>query len=87
MSNHLVMRQLYESETESQFTRLERIVQRTTVETLNEFLLKKVSMKMPSFPIRSWSASSKSSLATKSSSCTNTKKYVNTLQNLFVRTG
>lgn len=37
---------------------------------LSECLLKKVSMKMPSFPILSWSASSKSSLATKSSSWT-----------------
>lgn len=32
-------------------------------------LLKKVSMNMPSFPTRSWSTSSKSSLETKSSSC------------------
>lgn len=33
------------------------------------YLLKKVSMKMPSFPILSWSVSSKSSRVTKSSSC------------------
>lgn len=32
-------------------------------------LLKKVSMKMPSFPILSWSVSSKSSRVTNSSSC------------------
>lgn len=45
-----------------------------SADLLKGFLLKKVSMKMPSFPIRSWSASSKSSLATKSSSCTSKKK-------------
>jgi len=33
------------------------------------YLLKNVSMKMPSFPILSWSVSSKSSRVTKSSSC------------------
>lgn len=57
-----------------------RTSQVATVEMLNEFLLKKVSMKMPSFPILSWSASSKSSLATKSSSYTNSKKYADILQ-------
>lgn len=44
------------------------------------FLLKKVSMKMPSFPILSWSASSKSSLATKSSSCGSSTKHTGTYQ-------
>lgn len=48
------------------------------VEITDEILLKKVSMKMPSFPILSWSASSKSSLATKSSSCTSSNTITHT---------
>lgn len=67
---HLVTNQLWASDNKNNYM----TVHGASADLLKGFLLKKVSMKIPSFPIRSWSASSKSSLATKSSSCTSKKK-------------